>query len=308
MRSPSSLNSACGAERPPALLRERGFRAVARALRRGRPVRRARPRSPRATDRPGRDRRPARGLVATAGRAAPLERGRIRERADRRVRAGGRRGACVEAAAVLSLEHGRIARHQVYSARPHSAAEAPPPSRLAERLLADVGEVVTVEPLVHPGQAGGWIERAKLADGRTVIVKRVVPERDLLSRVAGLEGSIEGLLWQSGALAQLPESIDTAIIAAGREDGETVLVMRDVSDALVGISRPLTRAESSRFLDALATIHRTFGGQRYDFLCPLRSYLQMLAPATLRASRRRGRRHHEGHIRRLGSVRRRGAA
>jgi thiamine kinase-like enzyme len=58
-------------------------------------------------------------------------------------------------------------------------------------------------------------------------------------------------------------------------------MMRDVSDALVGVTRPLTRDESSRFLDALATIHRTFAEQRYDFLCPLRTYLQMLAPATL---------------------------
>jgi len=181
----------------------------------------------------------------------------------------------------LSVEDGKIVRHQVYSARPHSAAEAPPPSPLAERLLAEVGEVVAVEPLVHAGQAGGWIERVTLADGRTVVVKRVVPERDLLARVAALHESIEGLLWQSGVLERLPAWIDAAIITAGRENGETVLVMRDVSDALVGVSGPLTRDQSSRFLDALATIHRTFAGHRYDFLCPLRAYLQMLAPATL---------------------------
>jgi hypothetical protein len=96
-----------------------------------------------------------------------------------------------------------------------------------------------------------------------------------------LHESTEGLLWQSGVLERLPSWIDTAIIAAGRENGETVLVMRDVSDALVGVTGPLTRDQSSRFLDALATIHRTFAGQRYDFLCPLRTYLQMLAPATL---------------------------
>jgi hypothetical protein len=181
----------------------------------------------------------------------------------------------------LSLEGGKIARHQVYSARPHSAVEAPPPSPLAERLLADIGDVVAAEPLVHVGQAGGWIERVRLADGRTLIVKRVVPDRDVFSRLAGLGESTEALLWQSGALERLPAWIDSAIVAAGREDGETVLVMRDVSKALVGVAGPLTREESRRFLGALAAIHQTFAGTRYDFLCPLTTYVQLLAPATL---------------------------
>ena len=181
----------------------------------------------------------------------------------------------------LSLEDGKIARHQVYSARPHSAGEAPPPSPLAGRLLAELGDVVAAEPLVHVGQAGGWIERVKLADGRRLVVKRVLPERDVLSRLAGLDESTEALLWQSGALERLPAWIDSAIIAAGRENGETVLVMRDVSDALVGVAGPLTREESRRFLEALATIHQTFAGARYDFLCPLSAYVQLLAPTTL---------------------------
>ena len=89
-------------------------------------------------------------------------------------------------------EDGKIARHQVYSARPHSAVEAPPPSPLAERLLADLGDVVATEPLVHVGQAGGWIERVSLADGQTLIVKRVVPDRDVFSRLAGLRREHRG--------------------------------------------------------------------------------------------------------------------
>ena len=57
--------------------------------------------------------------------------------------------------------------------------------------------------------------------------------------------------------------------------------MRDVSKALVGVAGPLTREQSRRFLVALATIHRTFAGVRYDFLCPLRAYVQLLSPTTL---------------------------
>ena len=109
----------------------------------------------------------------------------------------------------LQLRHGKIARHQVYSARPQSAVEAPAPSRVAAELLAELGEVASVEPLAHAGQAGGWLERATFADGRAVVVKRVVPERDLLSRLSGLEESIEARLWLSGIFGRLPASIDT---------------------------------------------------------------------------------------------------
>ena len=180
----------------------------------------------------------------------------------------------------LQYADGKIVRQQVYSARPQSAAGAPPESVLAEQLLAEVGEVVSIEPLVHAGQAGGWIERATLADGRSVVVKRVVAERDLLGRLSGGE-SREALLWKSGAFAKLPDWIDTAILAAGREHGETVLVMRDVSDALLGVAGALTRAQSARLLEALAAIHRSFAGETYDFLCPLRSFLTLISPQRL---------------------------
>ena len=128
----------------------------------------------------------------------------------------------------LSLDDGKIVRHQVYSARPHSAAEAPPPSPLAEHLLAGVGQVVSVEPLVHAGQAGGWIERVTLADGRTVVVKRVVSERDLLRELPGCTGASRGSCGSRVRSNGCPGGSTRAIIAAGRENGETVLVMRDV--------------------------------------------------------------------------------
>jgi hypothetical protein len=107
-----------------------------------------------------------------------------------------------------------------------------------------------------------------------------VPGRELFARLSGLTESFEARLWESGAFGRLPAAVDPAIVAAGTESGETVLVMRDVSDALVGVTGPLTREQSRRLLDALAAIHRTFAGERHD-VCPLPTYLRILAPASV---------------------------
>jgi hypothetical protein len=181
----------------------------------------------------------------------------------------------------VQLERGRVVRHQVYSARPQSALGAPPPSAVAERLLSDLGDVVGREPLTHSGQAGGWIERVAFADGRSVVLKQVVPERDFQGRVAGVSAAREALMCEAGIFGRLPPEVDAAILAAAAEDGRAVLVMRDVSRSLVGAAGPLTPDQNSRFLDALATIHRTLAGERHESLIPLESYMSMTSPARL---------------------------
>lgn len=180
----------------------------------------------------------------------------------------------------VQLEGGAVVRQQVYSARPQSLLGAPTPSPAGERLLRELGEVARREPLVHPGQAGGWIERVTLADGRTLVVKQVVPERDFQGRVSGGFGR-EAALWEAGILQRMPPEVDAAILAAVGDDGRAVLVMRDVSPFLVGAAGPLTRGTSRRLLTALAAIHRTFAGERHDCLMRLESYLTMTSPAQL---------------------------
>jgi hypothetical protein len=181
----------------------------------------------------------------------------------------------------IQLDGERVVRQQVYSARPQSALGAPAPSPAAERLLSGLGEVVQRTPLNHSGQAGGWIERVAFADGRTVVLKRVVPERDFQGRVAGVSHEREALFWQTGMFRGLPPQVDTAILATAAEDGQAALVMRDVSSSLVGAAGPLTTEQNGRFLDALATLHRTLAGARHESLIALESYLTMTTPARL---------------------------
>ena len=180
----------------------------------------------------------------------------------------------------LQLRDGSIVRHQAYCARPLGALVSPPPSPVAERILAGLGSpVVERGPLLHPGQTGGWLDRVVLADGRRLVVKRA--GRDWLSAVTRDPGR-EVLLWTSGALARLPDEIDPAIVAAGLDDGLSVLVMCDVSDLMLGaFGRRLSREESRRLLGAAGTIHRTFAGERLDFLCSLSDFLRVCGPGAL---------------------------
>jgi hypothetical protein len=179
------------------------------------------------------------------------------------------------------LEREQVVRQQVYSARPQSALGAPAPSQVAERLLSGLGEVVERAPLSHLGQAGGWIERVAFADGRRVVLKRVVPERDFQGQVAGVSAAREALLWQTGMIQRLLPDVDAAIIAAAAEEDQAVLIMRDVSSSLVGAAGPLTTEQNRRLLDALATLHRKLAGAHHESLIGLESYLTMTTPARL---------------------------
>jgi hypothetical protein len=142
-------------------------------------------------------------------------------------------------------------REQAYSARPQARAksdvEAPLPPGL---------DVVAREPLTHPGQSGNRLERVRLRDGQSLVLKHLVPGGDWIAQGTKDEGR-ELTFFESGVLERLPPTIDHAVVSAY----DRTLVLRDVSAELVSLSHRWTRAESWRILDAAAALHRTFAGE-----------------------------------------------
>ncbi|MBA3716833.1 MAG: phosphotransferase [Actinobacteria bacterium] len=91
----------------------------------------------------------------------------------------------------------------------------------------------------------------------------------------------EASLWTNGLLARMPREIDHAVLAAGREETGTWLLMRDVSDELLPPDRRLTREESRRLLETFAAMHRRFAGERIGGACSLEDRIMIAAPATV---------------------------
>jgi hypothetical protein len=139
--------------------------------------------------------------------------------------------------------------------------------------------VVSRAPLgEHDGRSGSLLERLVLDDGTRLIAKRVSPATDLAMRATGDADGREWRLWSAGVLDRLPSGVEHAIVDAWREGGETVVVMRDVSDAVVGWTRRLSRAECRRVLGAAAALYDAFSGEPVEGLCPVDVRLTLLSP------------------------------
>lgn len=135
------------------------------------------------------------------------------------------------------------------------------------------------------GYSGATLERVILADGRALVVKHLSPAWDATMRLTHDTGRA-AWLWTSGVMDRFPPVIDHTIVAAEPTDDGWVIVMRDISGALLLDDRMLTRAESRRILEAAAALHRTFRGERVEGLCHLGDHLSLFSPRT--AARERG--------------------
>ena len=129
-------------------------------------------------------------------------------------------------------------------------------------------------PLVASQYAtsGTLLERVVLADGRTVIAKWMSPEIDIWMRALSDDGRIHRL-WTSGLLAKLPVSVDHATLGVEPFDRGWLHVMRDVSAAMMPMTRPASRDEWRRIVAGACAMHEEFRGQRIDRLCPLADHL-----------------------------------
>jgi aminoglycoside phosphotransferase (APT) family kinase protein len=131
---------------------------------------------------------------------------------------------------------------------------------------------------VDDGKSGSPVERLRLADGQTVVVKRVRPYGDWIMRAMHDEGRA-ARLWQRGILGRVPGVIDHAVLGVVPEDGGWLVVMRDAAGFLVPRGHVLTRDQSRRVIGAVHALHESFAGEDLPGLAPLADRYTVLGPA-----------------------------
>jgi hypothetical protein len=187
----------------------------------------------------------------------------------------------------LRLRHGRIERHWAYTAPPRTAPAGTTTGGavlLDPRLFPGIGAIVEHEPVVSTGWSGNVIERLVLADGRRLIAKRIVPGRAWIDRHTKDEGR-EALLFRSGVLGRLPETIDHAMVAVERDGEAWWVLMRDVSRSLLPEGKRMTREEHMRVLVAANGMWDEFWGEQVPHVCSLEDCFRLFAPAIGEAER-----------------------
>ncbi len=150
-------------------------------------------------------------------------------------------------------------------------------------------QIVAREPLGSAGASGNTLERVTLRDGRRLVHKEVSPEWDWISRATRDDGRVVRM-WESGLFDRFPSSIDPTIVAADYSGDRWSILMHDVSALLVPGDRRLDRDEVRRVLAAMADLHLTFWGERFDALCGLEDRYHLLSPSTGRREQERGER------------------
>lgn len=135
----------------------------------------------------------------------------------------------------------------------------------------------------HDGRSGALVERVRLGDGRRLVVKRMRADRDLTMRLTGDTVGRELVLWRDGVLDALPPGIGHAIVDGWHEDGETVLVMRDLGLTARGWNDIVSFSEHERLMVALASMHEALRDFQHRALCPLVDRVALLSPVTMRA-------------------------
>jgi hypothetical protein len=138
------------------------------------------------------------------------------------------------------------------------------------------------EPLAAgDGRSGSLLERVTLAGGEAVVVKHASAASDWIMRATG-DGGRVAALWSSGLLGRVPDVVEHAILAVERDGDGWLVVMRDLSAALLPDAARLSRARSRRVLEAAAALHAAFRDEPPLALCSLADRYGFLSPATAR--------------------------
>jgi len=132
----------------------------------------------------------------------------------------------------------------------------------------------------HDGKSGAGLERVRLPDGRSLVVKRIEPGVDFtIEATGGLPGR-EILLWRDGVLDRLPDGVGHALVDAWIEADTTVLVMRDLGNAMFTWDDRLDADRTRWVIQRVASLHREFLGAAPSYVVPLAQTLALFAPAT----------------------------
>jgi hypothetical protein len=125
------------------------------------------------------------------------------------------------------------------------------------------------------GRSGAVLEAATLADGTPVVIKHIRPDDWLMVVTGGVPHLFN--VWRSGLLKRVPSQIDHAMIEMEEHGDGWVLIMRDVSDAVLAEGRVLSRAENRRVLEAIDALHAEFMGEDVPGV-PLVAHCDALTP------------------------------
>jgi len=150
--------------------------------------------------------------------------------------------------------------------------------------IRELVEQAERQPLADSdGKSGATLERAVLADGQSVIVKKFDPEADLVMRISEDTRGREVEMWENGIFDRLPADVGHAVIGGWfGDDGLGVLVMRDLGDAVYGWQTQVTPDRCRTILRSVASLHRTFLGQPPDGLAPLDAVVGLFEPDRIR--------------------------
>jgi hypothetical protein len=134
-------------------------------------------------------------------------------------------------------------------------------------------------PLVdNVGKSGAGLERVVLADGRRFVVKRVDPKSDLMMALVHDHLGREYSMWADGLLDELPSGVGHAVVDGWVDAGTTVLVMRDLGDAVLTWEDRLSRQRCREILGAVAQLHRHFLGRAPEGLTALTDVVGLFGP------------------------------
>ena len=122
-----------------------------------------------------------------------------------------------------------------------------------------------------------------LKDGTRVVAKRLDPGSDWLGRQSGDLGR-EALL-QRDLLHRLPAELDTAVIQAVEQEDGWWLVMRDVADELLDMTRPITRDEHRIVMRAANGMWEEFWGEQLPHVVSQANRLFLASPEMSRRER-----------------------